>query len=77
MDHQPRRTDAYRYSWETWRDGEVIIVGLLDHHDDDDSRPLMVVGTARDADVLLSVLRNLDVKTSDGLPFDPLLASRA
>jgi hypothetical protein len=73
----PKRTDAYRYSWESWcDDGQTIIVGLLDHHGDD-SRPLMVMESARDAGILLSVLRSLDVKTPGGLPFDPPLTGHA
>lgn len=71
VDNRPNRIDAYRYSWETWFDNEAIIVGLLDHYEDDDSLPLMVVESDRDAHILLSVLRSLDVKTSDGLPFNP------
>lgn len=54
---KPARTDAYRYSWESWHADGTIVVGLLDH--------------TGDAEILLAVLRALDIKTLGGLPFNP------
>jgi hypothetical protein len=72
----PRRIDAYRYSWEAWLEGDAQIVGLLDHNGDE-HRPMMVAESHRDADILVTVLRALEVKTPDGLPFDPPPPSHA
>lgn len=71
----PNRIDAFRYSWETWTEDDTTIVGLLDHHGNDD-RPMMVTASKRDARILLAVIRSLEVTTNGGLPFNPIAARK-
>lgn len=67
---RPARIDAYRYSWEAWHEDGAHIVGLLDHTGND-SRSMLIADSSRDASILLTVLRSLDIKTPGGLPFNP------
>lgn len=66
----PARIDAYRYEWAVWCEDGVWVVGLLDHNGED-HRPSNIAGSRRDADILLALLKALDIKTPGGLPFYP------